>query len=112
MPRRTKEELRAVRTDKWLNELIQKNKFLREPKYYKNNYWSWAAWDSWAAQGKAGGCSGCGVGYYNGTLHNKRKNTDKGHGGKPAWLKNVSGNLCYDCVTKIEEKIKHKFERH
>jgi len=110
MPRRTKEELRLARTDKWLNEIIQKNKFLREPKYYKNNYWSWAAWDSWAATGKAGGCGGCGVSYYNGTLANKRATTKKG--GREDVCKRVSSNFCYDCVSKIEEKVNYKFQKH
>lgn len=108
MARRTKEELRLARTDKWLNELIQKNKFLREPKYYKNNYWSWAAWDSWANQGKAGSC-GCGIGSYTASLCNKRRNTTIG-GGKEH-CKHVKEKLCYDCVEKIETKINHQFKR-
>ncbi len=115
MARRTKEELRLARNEKRITELIANNKFLREPKYYKNNYWSWAAWDSWAAKGKAGSC-GCGCGYYNGTLHNKRAATRKGRNydfdrGK-RWPVDISSNLCYDCVNRIEEKINFKFKKH
>jgi hypothetical protein len=108
--RKTKEERIVASREKLTNRLILMNKYFREPKYYKNNYWSWAAWDSWAAQGKSGSCP-CGCGYYNGTLHNTRKNTDKGKGGQVAWLKNVSPNLCYDCITMIERKLDTTFKR-
>lgn len=108
--RKTKEERIVASRELLTNRLILNNKYLRDHKYYKNNYWSWAAWDSWAAQGKAGSCP-CGCGYYNGTLHNTRKNTDKGKGGQKAWLKNVSPNLCYDCITLIEQKINTNFSR-
>lgn len=101
MGRKTKEETRLLRRDKILSTLLQENKYLREPKYYKNNEWSWAAWDSWAAKGKAGSCI-CGCGYYNATLHNRRKNTDKG--GKKSWLREVSPHLCSDCVKIVENK--------
>lgn len=110
MARRAKEEIRKERNEKRLDELIQSNKFFREEKYYKNNYWSWAAWDSWAAKGQAGSC-GCGCGYYNGTLHNKRKDRDKGRLGH-SWLKEVSPHLCSSCISKIEEKINHKFQKY
>lgn len=109
MPRRTKEELRLERNDKRLDELIQRVKFLREPKYYKNNVWSWAAWDSWAASGQAGSCA-CGCGYYNAALRNVRLTTQKG--GRHDICKTAIEKLCYDCVKKIEDKINHKFERH
>lgn len=82
---------------------IEQNKFLKDSKYYKNNYWSWAAWDSWAAQGKAGGCGLCSCKSYNGSLRNKRYH-DK--------HKSISRNLCFDCVNKIEEIINHKFKKH
>ena len=109
MPRRTKEELRLARADKWLDGLVQSNKYLREAKFYKNNYWSWAAWDSWAAQGKAGSC-GCGIGHYNGTLANTRAKTRKG--GREDSCKQVSSHFCSNCIDKIEEKINHKFRKH
>ncbi len=109
MPRRTKEEIRKERNEKRLDELVKKNRFLRDQKYYKNNHWSWAAWDSWAAQGKAGSC-GCGCGYYNGTLRNSRKTT--GVGGQKSWLPEVSPKLCYDCVQGIEKRINHTFQKH
>ncbi len=92
---------------KKIDLLIETNKYFNDPKYYKNNYWSNAAWDSWAAQGKAGSCI-CGCGYYNTTLNNTRKNTDKG--GKKAWLKNVSPNLCSNCKNIIETKLNYKFK--
>ena len=114
MARKTKEELKAARTDKWISEIIQSNKFLRAPKFYQNNYWSWAAWDSWAAQGKAGSC-GCGCGYYNATLKNKRAATEKGgkhwSSGKK-YPVDISRHLCSDCVRKIEIKIEYNFQRH
>lgn len=97
------------RNIKRIELLITSNKFFADPKYYKNNYWSWAAWDSWAAKGQAGSC-GCGCGYYNATLHNTRKNTEKG--GRKAFLKNVSPALCSNCVTIIEDKLNYKFKRH
>lgn len=103
-----KSERSIKRNEKRLDELIQKNKFLRNQKYYKNNYWSWAAWDSWAAQGKAGSC-GCGCGYYNGTLANKRAKTERG--GHENFCKYVSPHLCYDCAKYIENKIGTEFKR-
>jgi len=109
MPRKTKEELKIIRDEKRIIEIIEKNKFLRDSKYYKNNYWSWAAWDSWAAKGQAGSCS-CGCGYYNATLSNMRKRTQKG--GKDDVCRQAGYNLCYECVNKIETKINYKFNRH
>jgi len=108
MARRTKEELRVIKNEKRIDELIQSNKFLNNPKYYPNNYWSWAAWDSWAAQGKAGSC-GCGCGYYNAGLGNKRRKTQKG--GRVDSCKRVIERLCSDCVILIEKKLNITFKR-
>lgn len=110
MPRKTKEELISLKREKRIGGIIQSNKFLRDPKYFKNNYWSMAAWDSWAAQGKAGGCSGCGVGYYSATLHNKRRTTMLGGG--EAFCKEASGNFCCDCLNFIEIKTGIKLKRY
>jgi len=108
MPRRTKEELRLARNKERLDKLVLSNRYLREPKYHKNNFWSMAAYDSWAAQGKAGSC-GCGCGYYNHSLCNTRKNTQKG-GGKE-FCKHVAERFCSDCVNGIEERLQTKFRR-
>lgn len=108
MPRKSKEELRVARNDKRLDELIQRSKFLREPKFYKNNFWSWAAWDSWANQGKAGSC-GCGCGSYTASLCNTRRNTRLG-GGKEN-CKHVIERFCGECVNSIEKKLNIQFRR-
>lgn len=110
MPRKTKEELRLIRQEKSIASLIENNKYLKEEKYWKNNYWSWAAWDSWAATGKAGGCGCCSNNYYNGTLCNTRTTTKKG--GREDICKQVSVHLCYDCITLVQKKINHEFKRH
>lgn len=65
-----------------------------------------AAFDSWAARGQAGSC-GCGCGYYNASLTNKRHSTDIG--GKQSFCKEVIQKVCYDCKQLIEEKIGVKF---
>src|ERR1700727_3225197 len=93
-------ELKTQRHLRWLQNYAIANKFLSDPKYYKNNYWSWAAWDSWAAKGKAGSCP-CGCGYYNATLCNKRAKTNKG--GREDVCKHVSTNFCNNCVELIEK---------
>lgn len=112
MGRKTKEQLIQEKRIKLSDDLIQKNKYLRNPIHYKNNYWCWAAWDSWAAQGKAGSCR-CGCGYYNGTLKNKRTKTYKNRDGRfEKYPLEVSPDLCSDCIHIIEEKIKTKFKRH
>jgi hypothetical protein len=102
-------ELKAERHLKWLQNYTVSNKYLADPKYYKNNYWSWAAWDSWAAKGKVGSCP-CGCGHYNATLCNTRSKTARG--GREDVCKNVSVHLCSECVFKIEKIVNHKFERH
>lgn len=109
MARRTKEQIRIDRNEKRLDELVKSNKFLADPKYYKNNYWSTAAWDSWAAQGKAGSC-GCGCGFYNAGLANKRRQTVKG--GRKDVCKRVVEKLCSDCVHGIEKRIGVTLKRH
>jgi len=93
--------MRKLPNNKW-GRLIESNKFLQDEKYYKNNYWSWAAWDSFAAQGSAGGCGCCSAKHYEGTLINKRYHI-KYH--------EVSRKLCSDCVSKVEEIINYKFKR-
>lgn len=102
-------QLKAERHLKWLRNYTLDNKYLAYEKYYKNNYWSWAAWDSWAAKGKAGSCP-CGCGYYNATLCNKRSKTAKG--GREDVCKHVSSHFCYNCVGEIEKIVGFKFERH
>lgn len=108
MPRRTKEELRKARNEKRISDLIERVKFLRDPKYYKNNYWSWAHYQSWAVNGKAGSC-GCGCGYYSASLNNKRHTTERG--GRESFCKQVIEKLCSDCVKMIEVKIGVEFKR-
>ena len=87
---------------KRIQDYIKSNKYLNDPKYFKNNYWSWAAWDSWAAKGQAGGCGICNNNYYNATLRNKRAWTKKG--GQKAFLNEASINLCDSCVHIIKQK--------
>jgi hypothetical protein len=102
--------IKQERHEKWLQSYCIENKFLRDEKYYKNNYWSMAAYDSWAAQGKAGSCP-CGCGHYNGTLCNTRASAKSG--GRENHCKDVSRNLCYDCIKKIEKILNHTFrQRH
>lgn len=101
--RRTREQIRIDNRPKAVEKYVLGNRYLRESKYHKNNYWSVAHWQSWAAQGKAGGCGICGEGYYNATLHNKRKNTDRG--GKKSWLPTVSCNVCGECMRLIEQQL-------
>ena len=108
MSRRSKEEIRKDRNEKRLDELVLSNKYLRDEKYHKNNEWSVAAWDSWAAQGKAGSC-GCGCGYYNSSLRNRRATTKRG--GIVKHCKYVIERLCYDCVSGIEKRLGKKFKQ-
>ena len=84
--------------NKW-GRLIENNKFLRDEKYYKNNYWSWAAWDSWAAQGNAGGCGCCSAKHYNAHLRNKRHHKK---------YEDIGRRLCDDCVRKVEKIIDYR----
>lgn len=109
MARRTKEEIRAVRNEIRLDELVKTNKYFANPIHHKHNYWSWAAWDSWAAQGKAGSC-GCGCGYYNGTLKNERAKTKKG-GSNDKYPQDVSRSMCSDCVSGIEKRLGVNFPK-
>jgi len=95
-------------TQKRLNEFIEKNKYLKDSKYYKNNVISVAAWDSWAAQGQGGSCSCCGSGYYNGSLENKRRSRKSGKNG---WMCNEICHLCDNCLKEIQEKIGYRFLR-
>lgn len=110
MKRRTRDEIRDDKRPKNVTEFIQRNKYLRDEKYYKNNYWSWADWQSWAAQGKAGGCGCCGVGHYNAHLCNKRSamysHKRENH------CKHVSSNLCSQCANEITKQIGIEFTRH
>lgn len=106
--RRTKEQLRGARNEKRINDLIVNLKYLADSKFYKTNRWSMAACDSWAAQGKAGSCA-CGCGYYNGTLYNKRKNTEKG--GRKAFLRDVGPKLCHSCIKMVTDKLNVDFKR-
>jgi len=101
-------ELKKERNEKRLDELVKTNKYLANKVHYKNNHWVMAAWDSWAAQGKAGSC-GCGCGYYNASLQNTRKKTDKG-GGK-SWLPEVLKMVCSDCLHGIEKRLGVTFKR-
>lgn len=110
MGRKLSPEKQAARNLERIKLIIEHNKFLKKSKYYKNNYWSLAAWDSWAAQGKAGSCS-CGCGYYNSSLHNKRFSTSKG-GKNTSNYHFVGLNVCYDCEILIEKEINYKFKRH
>lgn len=107
MARRTKEEIRKERNEKRLDELVQTNKFLREEKYYKNNYWGHAAWDSWAAQGKNGSC-GCGCGYYNAALRNNRRETMRG--GRHESCQYVIEKICSACLNGIEKRLGVNFK--
>jgi len=108
MARRTKEQLRIDRNIKRIDELVSSLKFLANPSYYKNNFWSMAAWDSWANQGKAGSC-GCGCGNYQASLNNTRRSTRKG--GRKEHCKYVFERICTDCISIIENKIGVQFKR-
>ncbi len=102
--RRTKEELAIAKRDKSIVAMIAANKFLRESKYQKNNYWSMAARDSWAAKGQAGGCATCSERHWNGTLHNTRAANK--------FCNEVSRHFCYTCITEIEKKLNINLPRH
>lgn len=93
-----------------IKRYIEGNKYLRDAKYYKNNYWSWAAWDSWAAQGQAGGCGICNNKYHNASLRNKRACTRKG-GDCYKYTVDVSVNICSSCVTKIHKILGVNFDK-
>ena len=108
MPRRSKDELMAIKREKIIKDLINSLRYLNNPKYHKNNFWSIAAWDSWAAQGKAGSCS-CGCGYYNGSLCNTRRHTERGGGVEHC--KHVREKFCNSCINLIENKVNVKFTR-
>lgn len=108
MARRTKEELRAARANKRIDELISSVKWLRDTKFHKTNFWSMAHFQSWAVNGKDGSC-GCGCGYYSGSLCNTRRNTRKG--GIKEHCKHVLEKLCYDCIKSIESKLSVSFKR-
>jgi hypothetical protein len=108
MPRRTKEQLRVDRNEERLDKLVQSNRFLSNPNYYKNNFWSTAAFDSWAAKGQAGSC-GCGCGYYNHSLCNTRRSTKRG--GSKEHCRHVVEKICHDCVNGIEKRLQVKFKR-
>ena len=96
---------------KRIQDYISNNKYLSDPKYFKNNYWSMAAWDSWAAKGQAGGCSICNNNFYNASLRNKRANTT--HGGQnKRWHVEVSSNVCSECVKRIEINLNVEFKRN
>ena len=91
-----------------IQNYIEINKFLREPKYFKNNYWSMAAWDSWAAQGKAEGCYTCSNQYYNGHLRNKRACTKRG-GESSKYKVDISAQFCDACINRIHNILNTKF---
>jgi len=89
-------------------KLIKGIKFLNNPKYYKNNIWSWAAWDSCAAQGRTyDSCRCCRAKHYNATLKNKRNS--KGKSGSYAWANGLV-NLCSECVKEVEKIVDYKFK--
>jgi hypothetical protein len=92
---------------KHIKQNIENNKFLANPKYHKNNYWSVAHFESWAVQGKAGGCTCCKkTRHYNATLYNKRAT----NGGKNKWGE-LSGRYCNECMVNIEKELGTKFKR-
>lgn len=96
---------------KLIQDYIKDNKYLNDPKYFKNNYWSWAAWDSLAARGQVGGCGICNNNFYNATLKNKRVCTKKGQKGNKYTVE-ISGNLCRDCVMRIQKELNVEFKRN
>lgn len=93
-----------------IDKLIEGTKFLKDAKYHKNNYWSWAHWESSAAKGYAGGCRACGVDHYNAHLHNKRYNNNRQ---KARWQDRgrITGNMCSGCVKILETKLGVEFKR-
>jgi hypothetical protein len=106
------QETRAKR----ISKLIASTKFLSNPKYYKTNKVSCAAWDSWAAQGKVGGCSICNTNHYNFNIHNTRHNhapfiifsTTKKH-----WPSvNIGGKLCSNCYNEVEKQCNYVFKKY
>ena len=96
---------------KRIQDYIKINKYLNDSKYFKNNYWSWAAWDSWAAKGQAGGCGICNNNYYNATLRNKRACTKRGQKGGKYGVE-ISRQLCQDCVMRIQKELNVEFKRN
>lgn len=107
--RRTREQIRIDNRPKKVEKYISENRYIKDSKYHKNNYWSWAHWESWAAQGKDGGCGICGERHYNATLRNKRYKTAKG--GRKPFLNYVSCHCCSECVDLIEKNIGVQFKR-
>jgi hypothetical protein len=100
-----KVSLRNIMKKNKYQKYIDSCKFLKNPKYYKNNYWQWAHSDSTNARGFGSGCSFCKSKYCNASLRNKR-NT-KGEG-KP--YNEILSELCGDCVRKIETIIDYEFK--
>ena len=103
---------RKIRTPKPLKEstilsrvksFIENNKFLSNPKYFKNNFWSWAHFSSWVAEGKCGMCLIC-RDYPIASLCNTRHTTK-------FCKKTHDGYICYTCVKKVEEEINCEFKR-
>ena len=92
-----------------VKNFIGRYKFLSNPKYFKSNKVSTAAWDSWAARGQAGGCTICNVKHHNYTFHNKRftttSNSSKGRG----WSWQRFGEVCSTCYSEIEKQCNYKF---
>ena len=97
-----------MKKNKW-EKLIDRVKFLKDKKYYKNNIWSMAAWDSWAARGTAGGCNCCSAKHYNGSLENKRY-THQPCSSSTSWQCNDIVKLCSECISKVEKIIDYEFK--
>ena len=95
-----------VLSKKRLLNFIKDNKFLNDPKYYKNNIWSLAHFESNAANGTAGSCWVCRSGYYNASLENKRRPIEDS---SLTWKCNEIFKACDRCKDAIEEKIGYRF---
>ena len=90
-----------------IKAFIERCKFFKEHKYFKNNKVSCAAYDSWAARGQAGGCDICKKESYNYSLHNKRNTGIHKH-----WAFGDLAHLCEECYIELESQCNYKFIKY
>lgn len=109
--RKVREITEKTRQDR-VKSFIGRYKFLKDPKYYKTNKVSVAAWDSWAAQGTAGGCVICPAGYHIHSVKNKRYTTTNKDASRREWYwQKVGGDLCDVCYRELEKQCNYEFNK-
>jgi len=97
-----KKEIAQNTRENWVKRFIERNKFLSNPKHYKNILISSAAYDSFAAKGQAGSCEICGIGHYNCSFQHKRFTT-KNRNKSCEYHWNDFGEICSACFDEIEK---------